>query len=443
MKGTTEALARFAATTKLEEIPRAAVEAAKLAILDTLGVTLVGSRATGCRVLSGWVQDQGAAERATVIGQGFRSSPLLAALANGHAAHGLDLDDGWHFSTHTLPAALALGEPARISGAKLLQAYLLGREICSRLDRAFYATQEDGRGPRSRGWHHTGTNGPLAAAASAGVVLGLDTRQMQVALGIAAHGAGGLRANMGTMTKALVAGNAARSGVMAATLAQRGFTAEENVIESRQGLADAFCLEGEFDWEGLTRDLGQRFELEGGVATKEHPCCGPAHRPIEAVLRVVREHGVRAEEVDRIECAPHSYALWRERPQDAQGGQNSLSYCLAVALLDGKVGVDQMTDERVRAPDVQDLMARLRIVPLPEGPAGAAERVTFHLKDGRSYTAEIDRAHRLDTPGEIEAKFFDCATRAITREAAEKLRDSVLRLEDLADITGIMEMARC
>ena len=291
MNGATEALAQFVATTKFEDIPPVAIDNAKLMMLDTFGVILAGARDRGCKLLAEWAKDQEAAPRATVIGQGFLSSPVLAALVNGHASHALDYDDSGHYSTQTLPAALALAEPAHLSGKKILQAYVLGREICARVDAAFDAARNKLSGPTYRGWHHTGTNGSLGAAASAAVILGLNANQISTAFGIAANVASGLRANMGTMTKALVSGNAARNGVMAATLAERGFTAETAVLETRQGMAHVFCLEEDIDWPALTRDLGKRYELERGAITKDYPCCSPAHRPIEALLKIVEEHG--------------------------------------------------------------------------------------------------------------------------------------------------------
>ena len=317
MQGATEGLSRFVANTRLEDIPDRVVQNAKLLILDTVGVILAASRDSGCKLLAQWVKDQESAPRATVIGQGFRSSPLLAALVNGHAAHALDYDDSGHYSTQTLPAALALGEPPHVAGAKFIRAYVIGREVCNRLDAAFDASREKLRGPTFRGWHHTGTNGSLGAAAAAGVVLGLDLEQIRTAFGIAANGACGLRANMGTMTKALVSGNAARNGVMAATLAQRGFTAEKSVLETPQGIANAFCEESDIDWEAMTRDLGKSYELARGAITKDYPSCSPAHRPIEALLKIVKEHGVRAEDVDRIECDLHSFSLRRDEARDA------------------------------------------------------------------------------------------------------------------------------
>jgi len=441
MNGATEALAQFVVGTKLEDIPAVVLQNAKLMVLDTFGVILAGARDPGCKLLAQWVKDQEAASRATVIGQGFRSSSLLAALANGHASHALDYDDSGHYSTQTLPAALALGEPRHLSGAKILQAYVLGREVCSRLDAAFDAGREKLTGPTYRGWHHTGTNGSLGAAAAAAVVLGLDLEQMKTAFGIAANGACGLRANMGTMAKALVSGNAARNGVMAAMLAERAFTAEKSILETPQGMANAFCDEGDIDWKSLTRDLGKRYELDRGAITKDYPCCSPAHRPIEAVLEIVKAHGVRADDVDWIECDLHSFSLRRNEAGDTHEGQYSLIYCLSVALLDGQMGLRQMSDERVRAQDVQALMRRLRIVPPPGGPVERRpkESVTVHLKNGQSHSAEITRPHRISNQEGLEAKFFTCVQRSLSPEEAARVRVTILNLEKLDDIAKLLD----
>jgi 2-methylcitrate dehydratase PrpD len=443
MKGATEALVQFVVGTKLEDIPSAAVRNAKLMMLDTIGVILAGARDPGCKLLAQWVKEQEAAPRAMVIGQGFRSSPLLAALANGHASHALDYDDSGHYSTQTLPAALALGEPAHAGGAKILLAYILGREVCARLDAAFDAGRGKLRGPTYRGWHHTGTNGSLGAAAAAGVVLSLDLDQVKTAFGIAANGACGLRANMGTMAKALVSGNAARNGVMAATLAARGFTAEKAVLETPQGMADAFCLEGDIDWPSLTRDLGKRYELEAGAITKDYPCCSPAHRPIEALLKIVNDHGIRADDVDAIESDLHTFSLRRDEAGDTHEGQYSLKYCLSVALLDGRMGLRQMTEERVRAQDVQELMRRLRIVPPPDGSLERRpkERVVVYMKNGQSYAAEVAHARRIDSKADIEAKFFTCAEGSLSPRAATEIHDKILDFEKLADVAAFMDSA--
>jgi 2-methylcitrate dehydratase PrpD len=281
----------------------------------------------------------------------------------------------------------------------------------------------------------------LGAAASAAVVLGLDQEQVKAAFGIAANGACGLRANMGSMAKALVSGNAAHNGVLAASLAARGFTAEKAVLETPQGMADAFCLEGDTDWPSLTRDLGKRYELERGAITKDYPCCSPAHRPIEALLKIVNEHQIRPEEVEYVECDLHSFSLRRNEAHDSHEAQYSLRYCLAVALLDGRMGLRQVTDERVRARDVQDYMRRLRLVPPPDGSVErrSKERVVVHLKSGQSHAAEVTHARRIERKEDLEAKFFSCVEGSLSPQAAGALRDRILALETLDDIALLME----
>lgn len=444
MQGATQALAAFVANTGFADIPSDVIDNAKLMMLDTIGVTLAASRDPGCKLLAEWASDQASAPRATVIGQGFRISPLLAALVNGHASHALDYDDSGHYSTQTLPAALALGEPARLSGVKILQAYVLGREVCWRLDRAFDAGREKLTGPTYRGWHHTGTNGSLGAAAAAAVVQNLNSEQVRTAFGIAANGACGLRANMGTMSKALVSGNAARNGVMAATLAARGFSAEKAILEVSQGMAAAFCDESDIDWQAITRDLGERYELDRGAITKEYPSCSPSHRPIEAVVQLVNQHGIRADDVDRIECDLHSFSLRRQFASDSHEGQYSLAYCLSVALLDGRMALAQMTHERVNSADVQALMRRLRIVPPPDGSIERRpkERLTIHLKNGQAHSTEVSHARRIDKREDLEAKYFNSVQGSLSADAAGRVHDTILTLEKLDDIGKLLDQVR-
>jgi 2-methylcitrate dehydratase len=161
-------------------------------------------------------------------------------------------------------------------------------------------------------------------------------------------------------------------------------------------------------------------------------------------LQVVQAHGIRADDVDWIECDPHSFSLRRQGASDAHEGQYSLLYCLSVALLDGRVGLQQMTAERVQAQDVQALMRRLRIVPPPDGPLERRpkERVTIHLKNRQSYSSEITRPRRISNREELEAKFLTCVQGSLTPETAARVREAVLNLENLADIAKLLDYVR-
>src|SRR5882724_8465058 len=359
--GPTESLAQYVVETELRDIPKKAIDTSKLVILDALGVTLAGSLQPAAKIITDYVLDDGAAPRAGVIGTNLRSEASLAALANGTMAFILDYDDNLHGSTHTLPAALALGEETGTSGKKLVEAYILGRDVCFRLDAALDAGRRRNQGgPTSRGWFAGGTTGSLAAAAAAGKELGLNAQQMATAFGIATSGAGGVRRNFGTMGKALQTGNAARNGVTAALLAQKGFSADQTILEAPMGFASALCLEGECDWDALTKDLGKFFYMEQLPPIKRFPTCTPAHRPIEGFLALRQQHGFTAEDIESVESDFHLRSLSRTNPQEAIAGPNSMPFILAIALLDGKVTLEQFTDEKIHDPRVRAVMEKVK-----------------------------------------------------------------------------------
>jgi 2-methylcitrate dehydratase PrpD len=441
--GPTEALARFVVETRLRDIPQQAIETSKLVILDALGVTLAASVHPAARIITEYVRDAGASPRAGVIGTNLRTEPSLAALANGTLTFILDYDDDLHGSTHTIAAALGVGEELRASGEKLLEAYVLGREVCFRLDAALDAGRKQNRGgPTSRGWFAGGTTGSLAAAAAAAKVVGLNAQQMATAFGIAASSAGGLRRNFGTMAKALQTGNAARNGVAAALLAKRGFSADQTILEAHFGLADALCLEGECNWSALTKGLGQSFYMERLPTIKIYPTCSPAHRPIEALLGLRQEHAFSLDNVASVECDFHLRSLCRTDPREAMAGHNSMPFILAVALIDGNVAVEQFTDDRVQDPQVRSVMSKIKHVPSEqrEGQIDSPDRVTVKLKNGAVYSAEVAARRTLKNKSDIVAKYMDCAKRALNRERAERLSELVDRLETVPEVSALMNL---
>jgi len=213
--GATAGVAEFIVKSRWEDCPPEAVEAARRAILDCLGVMLAGAVEPPARIIQRIAEAEGGAPLATVVGAGRRTGATWAALANGTAAHALDYDDTnfammGHPSAPVLSAALAAGELALADGRSLVHAFLLGFEVETTLAEVVNPPHY------YRGWHATCTLGTLGAAAAAARLLGLDAAQTRVALGVAASQASGLKENFGTMTKPFHAGHAARSGVLAA-----------------------------------------------------------------------------------------------------------------------------------------------------------------------------------------------------------------------------------
>ncbi len=235
----TRALAEYVVKTTYADLPQEAVTRVKRAVLDTLGVMVAGSAEECAAIAAEIVASEGGKPVATVIGRGFSAPARSAALVNGVSAHALDYDDvttsmRGHPSPPLLPAVLAVGEEVNASGRDLITAYLAGFEVQCKVGRGL------GQSHYPHGWHATSTLGTLGAAVAAAKLYGLDVEHLQMALGIAASLSSGSRQNFGTMTKPLHPGAAAQSGVMAAQLAARGYTADAAIIETPLGFLNLF-----------------------------------------------------------------------------------------------------------------------------------------------------------------------------------------------------------
>ena len=436
-----ERLARFVAET--EGVPEEAIAQARRAVLDTLGVALAGSCQESARSVAAWVREQTGRGEATVLVRGFSAPAPDAALANGTAGHALDYDDvslpmRGHPSVPLVPAVLAVGEKARSGGRDLLTAFVLGFEVETRLGRAI------GEAHYALGWHATSTLGTLGAAAACARLLGLDARRTQVAMGIAASLAGGLQQNFGTMTKPLHAGWAARSGLVAAELAARGFTSDPRALDGESGFLRAMSGGAEVDLEPLA-DPGRPYEItSSGIGVKRYPCCYAVHRSLDAALDLRARHRIDAEDIAavRVEVSRGTLLPLREElPETGLEGKFSLAYCLAAALVDGRVGLASFTNEAVLRPALRELMAKVEAVEGAEAgafPIGGYAAVRIALGDGTEYRLRVDTPRgdpsRPLAWDELAEKFRDCALIALPREAVERALGLVERLEDEPDV---------
>ncbi len=252
-------------------------------MLDTVGVTLAGSIEPAAAVVRDVARAEGGAARCTVLGTGDRTSAGWAALANGTAAHALDFDDMCfvsmaHPSAPLVAAGLAVAELADASGAALLDAYCVGFEIEAVLGRAMNPTHYE------QGWHATSTLGSIGAAATAARLLGQDAQTAARSMAIAASEASGLKESFGTMVKPLHAGLAGRNGVLAAQLAEAGFTASAHALEGAQGLLLAMQSRERTLGDGAAV-LGRAWEIvDGGITVKLYPSCAATHPTIDTLI---------------------------------------------------------------------------------------------------------------------------------------------------------------
>jgi 2-methylcitrate dehydratase PrpD len=447
-----EQLAAYAAAESFDKLPEAAVRAARRAILDTLGVMLAGSGEVTAERVRALIGHRRGSDEATLAGTALRASAEDAALANGTAAHALDYDDlhqslSGHPSVPVLPAALALAEREHASGAALITAFTVGVEIEAKLGRVLNP------GLYERGWHATSILGVFGAAAAAAKLLGLSAELTAQALAIAASMASGIKANFGTDCKPLHAGHAARSGVEAALLAQAGFTGNTRALEHGDGFGATYGGGESLLWDMATAGLGAPHELvEPGVGVKRFPACASTHQALDATLALMQEHALEAAAVEAVECgvyylAPHQ--LIYDRAETPLQGKFSMPYCVAVALLDGTVGFEQFTDERVGRADVQRLMPKIRMYVHPDQttreclPTRFSE-VTIALRDGRRLQRRVHQAKGQPrnplTDAELGVKVRDCAARALPAEQVESLLAAVETLESARDVSALARL---
>ncbi len=446
----TSAIAEFIAKSRWEDCPAGAVDAARRAILDCLGVMLAGSVEPAARIVTDIARSEGGAPLATVVGTPLRTGAVWAALANGTAAHALDFDDTnfammGHPTAPVLSAALAAGELALADGRALVHAFLLGFEVETTLAEVLNPAHYE------KGFHATGTLGTMGAAAAAARLLGLDATQTRTALAIAASQASGLKENFGTMTKPFHAGHAARSGVLSGLLAREGFTASEQALEGPQGY---FAVLGAGKREERALEtLGAPWKiLKTGVAVKPYPSCACTHSIIDSALELRRIHAIAPEQVEHVTVgvgASVPRILIHSNPRSGLEAKFSGEFSAAAALCEGRVGIATFRDDKTDDPAITGLMKRVRVVVDPAIPGDLERhmwtRMTVRLRDGREW-AIAPRA----VPGhpglplsmdQLREKFADCARIVLSEDRAESVREMVEGLDgcpDLRSLTAIL-----
>lgn len=442
----TSTVAAFVAESRWEDFPPAAVEAARRAILDCLGVMLAGSAEPAARIVRRVAEGEGGGPLCTLVGTGLRSGALWAALYNGTAAHALDFDDTnfamlGHPSAPVLSAALAAGELATASGRDVVHAFLLGFEVETTLAEVVNPDHY------AHGWHATCTLGTLGAAAAAARLLELDTDQTATAVAVACSQASGLKENFGTMTKPFHAGHAARSGVLAALLAREGWTASDRALEGPQGFVNVLGA-GARRLEAL-RTLGAPWKiLTTGVAVKPYPSCACTHSIIDSALELRHRHGVTAEAVDEIVVGVNERVpgiLIHSDPRTGLEAKFSAEFCAAAALAEPRVGIETFRDDRLLDPVMRGLMKRVRVVVDPEIPGDLERhmwtRLTLRLTDGRQL--EIPprpvpgHPSRPLSADALRDKFESCAALVLPPDRVGVVHEMVEGLDGCPDLRSL------
>lgn len=444
----TQILAEFASRIRLSDITPEAVAATKRHILDCTGVALAASVEPAGRIVRDVTQEQGGTPIASVVGTSHRTGVVSAAWANGALAHLLDYDDtGFsHPTACILPAVLAMAEETGASGGAVVAATCIGLEVFERMSSSGRQYEHV---LRNRGFHPTSLYGCSAAAAGAGAIVGLDPKQMGVALGLAAANAGGLTQHFGTWGKGIHAGNAARAGVTAVLLARKDYMADPAGLEGPFGFYAAFHGDGNYSLETMPEGLGTHWSIvDPGLTVKRYPCCGGNLRALDALSALVTEHDIRFDDVERLDVDAHPDLLSIVRfhkPTSGFQGKFSLDYVLAAMLLDRRVDLDSFSDAYCRSPRMRAALDRTFVNVHPEWPHDAAARrntpVTVTMKDGRVFTRKVDKVR--GSPGnpmtrdELLDKYRHCARRVLDANRTER---SIAVLESLETVVSVEEL---
>jgi 2-methylcitrate dehydratase PrpD len=436
----------FDATT----LPPLALERVRLAFIDTLAVMLAGSREDGTGIVCEMVQQEGAAPKVSVVGQSFKTSPQLAALANGVAAHIMDYDMSSLLGQPTspiIPALLPLAESIGATPAEVTAAFIVGFEMCLKLARA--APEQSSVG----GWHAVSSIGTMGAAMACARLLKVPRECIADVLGIAASLSGGLSANFGTMTKPLHSGASARNAILAAMLGRNGFTANAAALEHPvSGYFRAFDRGIKVSFEPIA-ELGQRYDLvERGFKPKRYPCGGLGHTAIDATLELRSE--IKVADVTAIKTSITKYAASRigsAYPTSIESAKFSMPYVAAYTALYGPPMLKAFTEEAIHDEAVKAMARKVSVAIDPEFADildDSPSRVTVTLADGR--TVEKMRYYASGTPQapltneQVEEKFFSCAERAVDKTSATKIFAFLNRIDQersFAELWGLVRRA--
>src|SRR5882724_8375418 len=432
-------LAKYAAALRYDELPAAVIQRAKDTIADTIAAIAFGAHLPWSRIVVDYASKRGAGGKSRVFGPGgLKLQAPMAALANGALSHAFEMDNltwpntGVHTGATMAMPALAVAQERGIGGRALIEAVVAGSELMIRVGRA---TKHNNEG---RGFHAPGTTGPFGSAAAVGRLLKFDTATMLNALGIAGSTSAGLlefaKSGTGAMVKRLHLGRAAESGILAASLAEQGFTGPASVLEGPFGFLNVYC--GENDVAALTRGLGEEWATLR-IMLKRFPVHITSHTSVQAVQDLRREHGYDAADVVSVHVAGNQKMATVNNipaPADLMMAQYSLPFCVALAHHRDPRDPASFSMKSFNDPAIRSLAERVTVTVADEARHGhtIASTVTVTLKDGRALTRRVESfkgtpEQPLDR-AEMREKFL-LLTRHCDQKAMARLFDRLQNLE--------------
>ncbi len=437
-------LAEFITSIKYEELPPAVQEMAFLCLLDWYGSALRGSLEPPARMVAEVLTTEGGNPHASFIGFKKKGSALGAALLNGVSSHTLELDDLHrasilHPAAPIIPAAIAAAEKADVSGKTLLEGIVAGYETAIRIGEAVNPSHY-------YYWHTTGTCGTFGAAAAAAKILGLSPEAVVSALGSAGTQAAGLWEfhQDAAMSKHLHAGKAAANGLLAAYLAEKGFTAATRILDGEKGFFNAFAPD--YDPAKVTTALGEDFRMLDN-SFKLHSSCRHTHGGVDLILELKQE-GIKPHQVKEICYQTYKEAVelvGNKTPSTPFQARFSLPYCGGAAFHFGKLGLREFNGENLKDPLLTKLMNLSRVETSDWAdqryPGKWSTRLLCKLEDGTLIERQTENP-RGDPENplakeELETKYLDMVSACLSEEEA---RFMLAKISNLAHILSVSDV---
>ncbi len=441
----TRELANFVVGTDYKDFPEKVREQAKMCILDYLGCALYGSTTEWCKYVGDFVKSAGCKEECTVIAHNWKTSATYAALMNGTMGHGFELDDSHskcflHPGVVVIPSALAMGEKEHVNGKKLLTAVVLGYEVMCRIGLVV------GISPAMRGHHATGTSGTFGAAATAGKLLDLNGEQIMNALGLAGSLSSGIKEFYlhGDMVKRLHAGRAAEGGVMAASLAGRGFTGPSTVLEGKYGYFKVFSDDSNL--LKLKENLKKEWEIMN-INVKPYACCRGIHPTIDGLLILAKKYNINPKNIEKIVVETNMKAAEQNSgpgTESIMAAQFSIPFTAALTLLMDIEDPSIYNESTLRDENVICLSKKVEMVSNIEGPGMEEARVTVELKGGKKHSIEIKNPKgNPENPlsrGDVVEKFRKLTRSLLSDKTTEKIIETVRYLDNVANVQDLCDL---
>ena len=451
-------LAEYVANTVYEDLPARAAEMAKMSLLDALGVTLAaGGLCAECSAFVEIAMESGGKKESTILGFRDQVPAHMAAFANGAMAHALDFEDAHdlalvHPNAATVPAALAIAESiGNVNGKDFIASLAVGCDIVCRLGLAF------NENPGEYGWYIPPILGSFGAAAAAGKLLNLDEKRVLDAFSLTlcqSTCSAELRYSPRSDMRSVRDAFAAKAGVLAAKLAQKGVKGFDHPFEGKAGLFSLYS-KGNYDGLRLIEGLGTIFE-GANISFKPWPACRGTHTYIEAALHILKEYAPDPDDIvdvrvivssfNQMLCEPENV---KKAPQAVIDAKFSIPFTVATALYYKDVGLEHFTPERLKDKNVLKLAQKIRYdldpgLGLRDATRGFLE---IRTKDNKTYAKRINQAYgHPDNPVSqkgVIAKFMACADKAKTKITEKKLKEiskSILALEEIKDIRQIVAL---